>query len=672
MLHPFADFCFLITSALYVAAVAPAGPWDAFNYAPSSKIVFPVQVISSVGDVEVTVESGTNSMTLANQGSYVTLDFLKEVGGLLSFTVDAANENTSVALSFSESPLFISPHQSDDSCFFSLSMNGDGAQIIPLPTPSGKVTQTLAQQRGGFRYLTIATTTDDPVSISHVLVNITFMPHWNDLRAYSGYFFAEDPIFGDQDFLTKLWYSGAYTVQTNTIDPNQARSCTGTSGWDNSASAGPVSGPVLVDGAKRDRTVWPGDMGISTHTQLVSTNDLLATKNSLIVMFSTQDPSTGSLQYSGPPINALGSDTYISWSLIGAHNYFLYTGDLDFIRTIWTNYTYALDFLQSQVDATGLMNVPAAFSNDWGRLNGEGHNSAANALLYRSLITTADLASQLGESSLSAAYLANASAVKSAFNEILWDSSAGMFRDNENTSLHPQDGNSLAVLYNVTTNASQNEAISEGLTSFWTPIGPVTPELDDIISPFVGGFEVQAHFIAEQGERALDLLRQEWGYMLYTNISVQSTLWEGFTSNGSLSYRTSFAAIYNVSDPAFTSNSHGWSTGPTSALTFFVLGLTLTGPQGSSWSVAPVLSGLQSAEGGFETSLGWFGVQWNVSSTNDFTLVIEAPLGTEGTVRLPSSTNFTVDGESVSSISMSDSHPSFRLSGGIHTLIQSL
>ncbi|KAK0241594.1 glycoside hydrolase family 78 protein [Armillaria nabsnona] len=588
-------------------------------------------------------------MTLVNQGSYATLDFLKEVGGLLSFTVDAASENTSLALSFSESPLFISPHQSDDSCHYSLSMNGDGAQIIPLPAPSGK--------RGGFRYLTIATTTDNLVSISDVLVDITFMPHWNDLRAYS--------VFDDPDFLTKLWYSGAYTVQTNTIDPNQARSsASGNLGWDNNANAGPVSGPALVD----------GDMGISTHTQLVSTNDLIATKNSLIVMFSTQDPSTGSLQYSGPPINAQGSDTYISWSLIGAHNYFLYTGDLEFIRTIWTNYTYALDFLQSQVDATGLMNVPAEFAKDWGRDGEEGHNSAANALLYRSLITAADLASQLGESSLSTAYLTNASSVKSAFNELLWDSSAAMFRDNENTSLHPQDGNSLAVLYDVTANTSQNVAISEGLTSFWTPIGPVSPELNDIISPFVGGFEVNfnflsfPHFFAGQGERALDLLRQEWGYMLYTNISVQSTLLEGFTSNGSLRY---VSPRYNVSDPSYTSHAHGWSTGPTSALIFFVLGLTLTGPQGSSWSVAPVLSGLQSAEGGFETYLGWFGVKWNVSSTNDFMLVIEAPLGTVGIVRLPFS-DFTVDGESVSSASMSDGRPSFRLPGGIHTLSQSL
>src|SRR5947208_391674 len=105
-------------------------------------------------------------------------------------------------------------------------------------------------------------------------------------------------------------------------------------------------------------------MGISTHTQLVSTNDLIATKNSLAVMFSTQNQSTGALSYSGPPIVAppgfpSGSDTYICWTLIGLHNYYLYSGDLDFVKTVWTNYTKAVAFLEGQVDDTGLVNVPS-------------------------------------------------------------------------------------------------------------------------------------------------------------------------------------------------------------------------------------------------------------------------------------------------------------------------
>lgn len=45
---------------------------------------------------------------------------------------------------------------------------------------------------------------------------------------------------------------------------------------------------------------------------------------------------------------------------------------------------------------------------------------------------------------------------------------------------------------------------------------------------------MQAHFVAGKDERALDLLRREWGYMLYTPLSVQSTFLEGYTANGSL------------------------------------------------------------------------------------------------------------------------------------------
>ena len=54
---------------------------------------------------------------------------------------------------------------------------------------------------------------------------------------------------------------------------------------------------------------------------------------------------------------------------------------------------------------------------------------------------------------------------------------------------------------------------------------------DSLTSP-----QLNAHFEAGEAERALDLIRLEWGWMLTTNISVQSTLLEGYTSNGSLLY----------------------------------------------------------------------------------------------------------------------------------------
>jgi hypothetical protein len=110
----------------------------------------------------------------------------------------------------------------------------------------------------------------------------------------------------------------------------------------------------------------------------------------------------------------------------------------------------------------------------------------------QTLVTAADLATQIGDSALAATYLANSTSIKAAYNALLWDAGAGMFRDNDALdSIHPQDGNSLAVLFNLTTSSAQNTAISQGLTQFWTPIGPLSPELADTIIPFVGGFEVR-------------------------------------------------------------------------------------------------------------------------------------------------------------------------------------
>jgi hypothetical protein len=102
-------------------------------------------------------------------------------------------------------------------------MDSDGVQSLPTPLKEGKFTQTIGEQRGGFRYLTLVANSNGTVSIADVGVEITFMPHWDDLHAYTGYFFARDEHFDDVDFLTRLWYSGAYTVQTNTIDSHQAR-----------------------------------------------------------------------------------------------------------------------------------------------------------------------------------------------------------------------------------------------------------------------------------------------------------------------------------------------------------------------------------------------------------------------------------------------------------------
>ncbi|KAK0451160.1 Six-hairpin glycosidase [Desarmillaria tabescens] len=627
-------------------ALAPSGPWNGFNYAPKSKTIYLQAVYKVAGSVfgASKLVDNTGSATLF-PSSWIALDFGREVGGLVSLNFDTVDNTSSVSLAFTESPIFVNSLASDDSSTSTPDMSYDGVFTIPAPLSKGYWTQPSYSLRGGFRYLTIMSHSETTLEISNVSCAISFMPHVEDLRAYTGYFYALDPVFHDSDFLTKVWYAGAYTVQTDTVPVDTGRQFPflfASTGWFNNGTIG-VAGPILVDGAKRDRTVWPGDMAISTPTQFVSTFDLISTRTALSTLFASMDPATGALPFAGPPLTLYlqGSDTYHAWTLIGAHNYYLYSGDNDWLGTIWTNYTRAVAFLEGKVDSTGLMNVTGL--RDWARLGGGGYNAEGNAILYKAsfvLLTASDLANYMGDESLSAAWGVNATALKAKYNEAFWVESARMYRDNLTTTLYPQDANSLAVLYNLTLSDDQKVAVSEGLQKNWNDLGPVSPELPDTISPFISGFELQAHFEAGQDNRALDLLRREWEYMLYTNMSVQSTLLEGFTANGSLGYLSSRGYDY---DASYTSHAHGWSSGPTSALTFYVLGLTITSPQGATWSANPhVNGGLPGAEGGFETSLGWFGIRWQLQN-NHFFMEINTPEGTNGRVKLPREGSVVVD-----------------------------
>ncbi|KAF9450982.1 glycoside hydrolase family 78 protein [Macrolepiota fuliginosa MF-IS2] len=654
-----------------VGSLAPPGDWDRFNYAPSSRVVTPVAIHSSHGQLETpeNLIGAKGKATFASSGSWLALDFGTEVGGLISLDINTASANSTLALSFTESPMFIRPTASDDSSFPSQNTTYDGILRVQAPLVTGLWQQPAATLRGGFRFLTLVSGSNAPLALSNVTCAISFMPHFPDLRAYTGYFSAEHPTFHDPDFLTKVWYGGAYTVQTNTVPLDTGRKVPFASAgtWANNAHLG-VAGPIIVDGAKRDRAVWPGDMGIAVPTQFVSTNDLIPTRNALATMFAAINLKTGALPESGPPLNQQGSDTYHAWTLIGTHNYHLFSGDTEWVREIWSNFTKAVAFLEGKVDSTGLINITGL--RDWARLGGGGHNSEGNALLYQVLVTASDLAVQLNETQLATAWATNATALKGRFNDAFWDEGAGLYKDNLTTTLHPQDANSFAVLFNLTGSEEKNQRISEGLQNNWNAIGPVPPELPDTISPFITGFELQAHFIAGQDKRAMDLLERTWGYMLYTDLSVQSTLLEGFTANGSLSYR--YYDGYN-NDPAYTSHSHGWSSGPTSALTFYLLGLTVTSTQGQTWNFAPHLNtGVPAAEGGFETPLGRFDASWSFdedSNGNDVLNVqISTPPGTAGTVNLPSDmlASYTRNGLT-KNLTLRGS-PEITLQGGTHEL----
>lgn len=240
-----------------------------------------------------------------------------------------------------------------------------------------------------------------------------------------------------------------------------------------------------------------------------------------------------------------------------------------------------------------------------------------------------ELAEILEDSDASANWAKIAAGIKSAANERLWDKDAGLYRDNETTTLYPQDGNSWAIKANLTLSEEQSSVVSSALQARWGPYGPPAPEAGKTVSPFISGFELQAHYLADQAERALDLIRLEWGFMLDDPRMTNSTFIEGYSTDGSLKY-----APYS-NDPRI-SHAHGWSTGPTAALTFYAAGLQITGAAGATWRIAPQPGNLTEVDAGFTTDLGSFATSFQLTNDGkgykEFSFT--TPSGTQGDVKL--------------------------------------
>lgn len=308
------------------------------------------------------------------------------------------------------------------------------------------------------------------------------------------------------------------------------------------------------------------------------------------------------------------------WLLIGVYNTYIFSGETVWLQNLWSNYTFAVSYISNKTvpltssngaEFGGLLNVTGL--RDWARFGQGGLNTEANAIYYKLLSVSAELAGYLNDTTRQAEYTTLAVELKETFNNVFWDDDAGLYRDNNTAAgslIHPQDANSMAILFNLTTSASNASRISQALTQHWGTFGPATPELPDCVSPFISGFELLAHFEACSPSLASELIHRLWGYMLYTPLSVGgSTLIEGLTTNGSIAYRWNDG--YG-NDPSYTSHAHGWSTAPSSVLINYVLGIKFASPAGKEWTLEPFLMGLEAAEGGFEGVNGWYGVKWSL------------------------------------------------------------
>ncbi|POS82749.1 hypothetical protein EPUL_005691, partial [Erysiphe pulchra] len=613
--------CWRSTTCTGPETAAFSGDWDQFNFSPEERIISPENILLKDGKF---LSSYPGPAVLRGNGSQLIFDFGKEVGGILKITYNST-QDAILKLAFSEAKNWVG-EWSDSS---NGSFNPDGALTANVTVTDEAIYEMpLGKLRGGFRYLTIfqESMSNTTIHILNISLEISFQPDWPNLRAYKGYFSCSDPL------LTKIWYSGAYTLQTNAIPPSTGREfpILG-SGWMNDAdlSLGVSGSTVYVDGSKRDRTIWSGDLLVAVPSILVSTGDWDGVKTTLEILFAGQ-ASNGELPFAGPKINIYNSDTYHMITLIASYDYFLWTNDKEWIGNIYsTKYKKAMYFITNKIDKTGMLFVTD--KEDWGRLSQGGYNTQANLLLYKVLVTGSKIAGWMNDTTQAVIWSELATKLQRSVILNNFDSIYGAYKNtNNDSSIYPQDANSLALLYNFSTPGNSTR-VSTALTRNWIDIGSLAPELPNNLVGYGQSLEIKGHLIAYQSHRAIELVRSAWGWYLNNPNGTASTCIEGYRADGSFGYR---ATTGYGNDYSYTSHAHGWSTGPTDALTSYIVGLSLTSPGGQNWAISPQFADLSYAEAGFSTPVGKFSSKWSLVD-GGFNLSWDVPTDTIGEIFIP-------------------------------------
>jgi hypothetical protein len=616
------------------AALWPANPdWQRYVEAPASSDLYPVRVVSVSGDVVnaagLVNRSGGTTLTYSAGGTapILVLDYGQEVGGLPQFSVASVGRPSVLQSAYSEQ-------------LANLSTTGDIAGGFPLAgagsprrydqqavANAGTFTDILVQ--GGERYqlLTLAV----PGSLTLQSVGVHYLPLRGTADTFQGHFVSSS------DLLNRIWYAGVYTLNLDQVPSGSL--------------SPPQILPVVYDGAKHDRLVWAGDIGQEGPTLYYAQGSAGAAyvKGSLTAIGDHPcaqtgifSPCTATASVPGPLPGACWarvpdtcffySATYSMAFVIGLRQYYMYTGDASFVSQRWPLVQREIAWETAQVDGSGLFAANALDGFDWNVSVHSGNLAYDNILYYEALNAGAQLADAVGQPAIGSDYRALAATLKSAINAGLWDPQLGAYdASTTERGFYVEDANVAAILSGVAAPERAKAIESRLAAALSAKFGMLSvgagatsnysPPLDKaVISPYMGGFALQADFASRNDDLAYALMRTEWGYML--NGDPGGTAWERMNPDGTLA-------------PA-DSTAHGWGSGATSALSQYVLGVAPTAPGYRTYLVEPHPGDLSWVEGEVPTAHGPITVRWGHDArAGGFTMETIAPSGVEGVVAVP-------------------------------------
>ena len=398
-----------------------------------------------------------------------------------------------------------------------------------------------------------------------------------EVRATFGY--RDIPYLGsfksDNERLNDIWMTGAYTVHLNMQE-------------------------YIWDGVKRDRLVWIGDL----HPELMTVNTVFG-YNEVI------PKSLDLIRDTTPVPNWMnGISSYSIWWLLIHKDWYLYQGNLDYLKEQKVYMTTLLNHLMTKIDDNGKETLDGTRFLDWpSSPNVKGVDAGLQALMVMAMEAGHDMALAMGDKSL-------AERCKKASKKLK------KYTPDHNQS--KQGAALMALAGLMKAEKADKEVLSVGGAKNF--------------STFYGYYMLEAMAKAGNYQGAMDIISEYWGAMLDLGAT---TFWEDFNIDwmenaaridelvpeGKVDVHSSYGGYCYVGFRH--SFCHGWASGPTAWLSRYVLGVQVLEPGCKKVKIEPHLGNLNRVEGSFPTPQGVIRIKHEKGADGKIRSDIQAPEGVE-------------------------------------------
>lgn len=433
-----------------------------------------------------------------------------------------------------------------------------------------------------FRYIRVTPLSGD-VRVGSLSMEYEYLP-----LAYKGSFRCND------EEINRIWDVAAYTLHLTTRE-------------------------FYLDGIKRDRWVWSGDTRQSVNMAAYLFADSAVTRRTLSLL-GGKDPI-------GAHINTI-LDYTLFW-IMSVGEYYLYSGDADYLREIWPRVKAQTEYCLAQTNEEGfLVDKPGDWVFvDWapGPMTRNGGALAFEQILFVEALSSAARTAELaGDSVKAVEYARRAADLRGKIMPTYWsEERQGLlsFRDREGrVSELTRYPNIFGLFCGYFTHEQRASVVKNVLEN---------DSVMKIVTPYMRYYELESLCFLGRQKDVTQMMKDYWGGMLKLGAT---SFWEEYdpAKKGAEHY-----AMYGR--PFGKSLCHAWGASPVYLLGRYYLGVKPTAPGFATYEVCPNLGELEWMEGRVPAPFGEIRVK------ADKKRVEVQSDGGRGTLVLPDGRRLTVE-----------------------------